>query len=167
MATGRLLPPANEAPLADDGQHTQAWAAHHQSVTDALNAVHDGVIDGSDAPAGQVGEYLAATGSPVTLTSNTTANVATLNLTAGDWDVSGSVSFSAGAGTHTSFGAGLDTIVILNQSTFPTGAITQGIGVPRKRYNVTAATVVHLVAVATFTSGTVTAQGVASARRTR
>ena len=164
-----LRPPAAPPLLGSAQEHTQAWSDYHDQTANALNALvaNVGVTDGSDATAGQVGEYLTASGGPVTLTTNATANVATRNLTAGDWDVSGLVSFSAAAGTHTSFGAGLDTIGILNQSTFPGGAITQGIGVPPKRYNVTAATVVHLVAVATFTSGTVTAQGVVSARRMR
>jgi hypothetical protein len=162
------VPPNNEVPInADTGGHTKAWRDYHQAMSDAVAAATTGVTDGSDATAGAPGEYMTATSGGVSLTNNTNATVATLNLTAGDWDVSGSVSFSAGAGTHTSFGAGLDTIIILNQSSFPTGAITQGIGVPRKRYNVSAATAVHLVAVATFSSGTVTVQGTASARRMR
>jgi hypothetical protein len=111
---------------------------------------------------------MTATSGAVGLTSGTVANVVPLTLTPGDWEVSGLVSFSATAGTsHTSFGAGLDAIGILNQSTFPAGAMTQGIGVPPKRYNVTASTVVNLVANAAFSGGTVTAQGVVNARRTR
>jgi hypothetical protein len=168
-------PPFYDPPIADypsGQQHSQAWTEYHQSVADQVNALtvtrNQGVVDGSDAAAGQVGEYLTASSSGVALASNTQANVATLNLTPGDWDVSGLVSFSASSGSsHTSFGAGLDTIGIYNQGTFPTGPLTQGIGLPPKRYSVSAATAVQLVAIATFGSGTVSAQGAVRARRMR
>lgn len=169
MAVEPIPIPMMDNPVSDTGRFSRPWTQYIDKLNTAVAtaAAGMGVTDGTDAAAGQVGEYLTASGGPVTLTTNATANVATLNLTAGDWDVSGLVSFSAGAGTHTSFGAGLDTIGILNQSTFPAGALTQGIGIPPKRYNASVATVVHLVAVATFSAGTVTAQGVVSARRAR
>ncbi len=59
-----LQPPANTAPIADDGTHSQAWAGFHEDVATLLNQVRatvvakTGVTDGSDATAGQVGEYL-------------------------------------------------------------------------------------------------------------
>ncbi|CAN5462726.1 hypothetical protein BH20VER3_BH20VER3_00940 [soil metagenome] len=49
-----------------------------------------GVTDGSNAAAGKVGEYLSsvvASGSGVSLTSGAVANITSLALTAGDWDV--------------------------------------------------------------------------------
>ena len=170
MAVEPLPIPMMDNPVSDTGRFSRPWTQYIDKLNTAVAtaAAGMGVTDGSDAAAGQVGEYLTASGGPVTLTSNTNNNVATLNLTAGDFDVSGLVSFSAAAGTtHTSFGVGLDTIGILNQSTFPASALTQGIGIPPKRYNVTAPGVVHLVAVATFSGGTVTAQGIVSARRMR
>ena len=54
-----------------------------------------GVTDGNDAAAGQVGEYVTASGSGVGLANGTPANVATLTLAAGDWDVSGNAQFVA------------------------------------------------------------------------
>ncbi|HEY2596070.1 MAG TPA: hypothetical protein VGK33_19430, partial [Chloroflexota bacterium] len=132
------MPPANDPVLGPQGQqHSQAWGAYYQDIADRLNVAGKGVTDGSDATPGNIGEVLTASNSGVALSSNTQANVATLNLTAGDWDVSGLVSFSASSGSsHTSFGAGLDTIGIYNQGTFPTGPLTQGIGLPPKRYSV-------------------------------
>jgi hypothetical protein len=163
----RVDPPLqSQVASGDTGAPSQVWAEYHVSVEDRLNAIGTGVVDGSDAAAGKVGEYMEASGS-IGLTTTVVANVATLNLTPGDWDVWGGVTFSAGAGTHTSFGVGLDGIVVYNQSTFPAGAITQGINTSIKRYNVTVATVVQLEAVSTFSGGTMTVQGVVRARRVR
>jgi hypothetical protein len=167
LSPATLVPPLNSPPVTPSGQHSPAWTDFYQGVANRLAALGTGVRDGSDAAAGQVGEFMTASSGAVTLTNNSVANVVPLTLTPGDWDVSGLVSFSAGAGTHTSFGTGLDTVGILYQGTYPSGAMTQGMGTPPKRYNVTANTVVNLVAIATFTSGTMSVQGVVRARRMR
>ena len=63
-----------------------------------------GDTTGGSAAAGIVGEYVSATvsvGSAVSLSNNVTANVTSMSLSAGDWDVGGLVAFSAGAGTAT------------------------------------------------------------------
>src|SRR5262249_33840938 len=68
------------------------------------NVVTDGgQMQGSriqdDALAGNVGEYVESTittGSPVSLMNNTPANVTNISLTAGDWDVWFSASFTPG-----------------------------------------------------------------------
>jgi hypothetical protein len=168
-------PPFYDAPIVDIAsgqQHSQAWTEYHQAVADQVNALAakvgagTGVTDGSNAPAGQIGEYLTATASGIGLTSNVAANVVSLDLTAGDWDVSGNVAFSAGAGTHTLFAAGIDSLDTQTMGTFPGGAITQGISTSTRRYNGTATVTVWLVALASF-SGTVTASGTIRARRMR
>lgn len=179
----RLQPPANEAPVATDGaQHTQAWAAHHEAVADRLvdvdsqlnalpgqieTAVKVGVVDGSDAVAGNIGEYMTATSGSVSLTNNVLANVVSLVLTAGDWDMSGNVQFTIGTGTHNYFGvgtaSGLDTVI---QATFPTTVLSAGLNTATHRYNVTAATTVWVTAQAGF-AGTVSVVGSIRARRTR
>jgi hypothetical protein len=113
---------------------------------------------------------LLTTSGSAGLTNNTQATVATLTLTAGDWDVSGAVSFmasSAGAGAHNAFGLGLDAIDLLLTATFPAAALTQALQTGPKRYSVTASTAVHLRAQANFTGGTVSATGTARARRVR
>jgi len=164
-----LEPPVHDPPLTDypSGQrHSQAWTEYHQSVSDTLATVHAGVTDGSDAAAGQIGEYMTATGGPVALVSGSVANVASLALTAGDWDVSGNVQFSAGAGTHTYFGAGITAVDTLTAATFPTTALAQAISPATRRVNVTATTTTWLVAEASF-AGTVTVTGTIRARRAR
>ena len=62
-----------------------------------------GTTTNNSAAAGSVGEFQqvnVVVGSAVSLTTNTAANVATLSLTAGDWDVWGNIGFDC-AGTCT------------------------------------------------------------------
>ncbi len=166
----RLVPPAQVSPLDDIGNHSRPWADYHQSVADQLTALpaqmRKGVTDGSDAQAGDIGEYLTASAS-VPLTNNTLANVVSISLTAGDWDVSGNVAFAAGSGPHFFFGAGIDVLDTFTSATFPSAALNMAISTATHRRNVTGATTVWVVAEAGFTGGTVTASGTIRARRAR
>jgi hypothetical protein len=86
-----LSPPANDAPMADDGrQHSPAWRGWFEDITATLNSLRasKGVVDGSSAAAGVVGELLqSVNGVPVAGGAGATVNAAILSLTAGDWDV--------------------------------------------------------------------------------
>lgn len=133
-----------------------------------------GVTDGSNAAAGQVGEYLFASlplASQITLTTTGTAYaVISLSLTAGDWDVSGVVGYSPSGATMTSMVAGLATTVAL--PTAPDySAITAGaansLPTPVDRFSLTATTTVYLIAYAAFTGGPPKAYGQIRARRVR
>jgi hypothetical protein len=93
------------------------------------------------------------------------ANVASLSLTAGDWDVVGNVVFTASSGTHSLFGAGIGGLDTFITATFPSVAINMAITTMTHRYNVTGTTTVWVVAQAGF--GTVSASGTISARRAR
>lgn len=139
-----------------------------------LNAM--GVTDGSNAAAGIIGEYMAATSASTALTTATTATLTSLSLTAGDWDVEGSVYFSANAGTvPTILAAGVSTtaatlpappLYALLQCTMPSGAFNAQT-VPMQRISITVPTTVYLAAQATFTVSTLTAIGNVRARRVR
>ena len=168
---GALQPPFYDPPIADypsGQQHSQAWTEYHQSVSDQLATINAsrGVTDGSDAAAGQTGEYLTATASVALATSMAAANVVSINLTAGDWDVTGNCVFHAGSGGHSFFGCGIGGLDTYTTSTFPTTALDMGINTAMTRQSVTAATTVWLVAQAGFT-GSVTAVGTIRARRVR
>lgn len=59
-----------------------------------------GVTNGSDAPAGQIGEIIAANiTAAVTLTTGVAINIGSIALTAGDWDVQGEIWYAAGSTT--------------------------------------------------------------------
>ena len=167
-------PPFYDAPIVDIAsgqQHSQAWTEYHQAVADQVNALAakvgagTGVTDGSNAPAGQIGEYLTATASGIGLTSNVASNIVSLDLSAGDWDVSGNCQFSA-SGSAVTFEAGIDGLDTRINATFPGGGSTQGLSTAVQRKNGTATVTVWLVALASFSS-TVTASGVIRARRVR
>lgn len=168
------LPPANEAPIGEKGQHSQAWGEFFQKNSDLLNEltkgmrlVGIGITDGSDADPGHIGEVLTASGS-VSLSAFSMATVATLSLTAGDWDVVGQVTFNITGSTASRFGVGFDggftTQMIV---TVPTGSgVWQLSGGPVRR-NVTATTSVALSALCGFSGGAVSADGFVRARRMR
>lgn len=138
-----------------------------------------GTTAADNAPAGTYGEYLEskiASGSAVSLTTATAANITSISLTAGDWDVEGSINFSQGAATATATVGGINT----TSATLPTDGsevnsgvigttitVVDGVTLPRRRVNVSATTTVYLVGRATFSAGTVTGYGVINARRIR
>jgi hypothetical protein len=141
-----------------------------------------GEIDGVAAAAGYVGQSLSSlipSGSAVSLTTATPANVTSILLTAGDWDVSGSVTYvaaTASAAVSSAWESGINT----TSATLPTDgteaffgiaaviattSFNTSLAIPRKIINVSSSTTVYLVAEATFTAGTVTAYGNITARR--
>jgi hypothetical protein len=143
-----------------------------------------GATDGSDALAGNVGEFLAASNTAgVPLTSAVTANVVTLNLTPGDWQVSGVVVFTPNTTGPNAIIGGINTV----SATLPTdvqvlaGACTlsqiwsssmtsnkqQILPLAMCRISVAAATPVYLMAQSSFGGGSVVATGRIIARRMR
>lgn len=140
-----------------------------------------GVVTNSNAPAGQVGEYISATvlvGAAVSLTTNVVANITSISLTAGDWDVSGSVGFAPAGGTTT-----VNVLAAINtvSATLPlssSGAYSlispaQVVGasavlpVASTRLSLAGTTTVFLVAMSGFTGSTSAAYGFIGARRAR
>lgn len=136
-----------------------------------------GTTTNNNANAGSVGEFPTPTNlSAVPLTSAVTANASSVSLTAGDWDVTGVVSYVAGAATvltgiatgisTTSATAGAaGTFAGLNLSF--TAATTQNLSAPVVRISLAATTTVYLIANAGFASGSCTASGFLRARRVR
>lgn len=104
LAPVRPTPPANEAVIGPNGdRHSQAWTQYHKSVSDWISAQNDkGVTDGSEAAAGDIGEFRSAsrlTADSIALGNFTTINVTSLDLAPGDWDVWGNVIFAPAATT--------------------------------------------------------------------
>lgn len=142
-----------------------------------------GVQDGSAAAAGSEGEYiitLVAVGAPVSLTTATPANVASVVLTPGDWNVDGNINFTAASATVANgslWVGGINTTsatiptdgteVQLNPGASTTTSFKDGVTIINKRVSVTTTTTVYLVAEVTFTAGTVGGYGKIAARRVR
>jgi hypothetical protein len=176
-----IQPPFYDQPLTDypsGQQFSQAWTEYHQTLADRVTAlpgaVQTGVVDGSDAAPGMIGEFMTASGS-ATLANGVAANIASLPLTAGDWDVWGYVLFTAAATTHptevqasvsTSSGS-LSQPRTMLAATFNVGS-QQEIGTGgAQRISTAAATTAFLVGFSTFTTAGMTAAGNIIARRMR
>jgi|SRR5215467_11479442 len=142
--------------------------------------VRTGVTDGSNAAAGQVGEYrsaIVASTAPVGILANQWSQVTALTLPAGDWDVDGFVG-NAGtgstAGGMTAFGAAVSpTISPVNPAdntsvhftyTNVTGAV---IPTSLARLSLSATTPVYLCTYIGYTTGSANAYGLIRARRAR
>lgn len=138
-----------------------------------------GVTDASNATAGNVGQTITnaiPSGSATALTTATAKNVTSISLTAGDWDVSGNVNFSAATATVTGTSGGITT----TSATMPTDGTevfsgvqvtllseTDSVTISRKQINVSSTTTVYLVGKSTFSAGSVSAFGSITARRVR
>lgn len=138
------------------------------------------------ASAGNIGEYVSSTvvfGSAISLTTVTAANVTSISLPAGDWDVqvnpvifgnsattilymqtsSNSTSASIDSASKTDvYMAGVTYFGSVNGST--TGFSMLG---PKKRYSLSTTTTVFMVVFANFSTSTLSAFGTISARRVR
>lgn len=118
-------------------------------------------------------QSVIASGSAVALTDSTTANVTSLALPAGIWQVTGTLDFVLGAATSTlrtggasvtsaTLGAQDQSVADVTPLTLVTG--TQTLPAPVCVLTLFAATTVYLVANAAFSAGTVSAYGTLQAR---
>lgn len=125
-------------------------------------------------------DYIPATvvsGSAVALTTNVPANVTSINLPAGEWDVSGTVYFNIASGTTlnvllasiSTASAALDTapghFQIIDFPGTAFGTATYSIPQPATRISVSAPTPVYLVTQATFGTSALSAFGAIRAVR--
>lgn len=142
--------------------------------------LHTGTTTNDNAPAGAVGEVLSTTvafGSAVALTTNTNSNVATVSLTAGDWDCTGVVNFVFGATTsYTKLMIWISTTSAASNLTdagvtFATPAVVPAADMswatPTVRVSIAATTTTYMVARPTFTVSTLAAYGTIRCRRIR
>lgn len=142
----------------------------------------------ADSPtAGDVGEVLSAillVGSAVSLTDLTAANITSISLTAGDWDVWGEIWFNAAGTTSTSSVAGA---INTSSATFPTvpavgtsvaciayatateasASVQQTLPIAPCQINISGTTTIYLNARAGFITSTMSAYGKIMARRRR
>lgn len=136
-----------------------------------------GVTDGSDATAGNVGEYAhseLAAGSALSLSTGTTTNITSLSLQPGDWDIEGNVNFVVNGAAATSVAGGFSS----SSATLPTdgtevysgagAALTNdSVTLPRRRFSLSTSTVIYMVGLPVFTGGSVAGFGSMTARRVR
>ncbi len=135
----------------------------------AVRVASKGVTDGSNAAAGEIGEYLTATSGSVGLATTVWTNIISLPVPPGDWDLWGSIALTASGGannlqggiTNVSGGGGQE--VVLNG---PTVTAFYG-AIPARRVSLTVTTTYYVTALMVFSSGTASAVGGLRARRRR
>ena len=126
-------------------------------------------------PAGFIGENIVSTVIPTTVTLSTSviANVTSINLTAGIWDLTGQVAFNGNV-TGTAFVGSIVTTTAtrgtdgdneVETGTAPTYDANSCVTIPTVRLTLSSTTTVYLTADAAFTAGTCKVGGKISATR--
>lgn len=163
---------------------TRVITATSSAITLLKPTAIAGTTTNDNAAAGYVGQYVessVASGSAVSMTTDTPANITSISLTAGDWDVRGTVGFVAGASTSISnilVGASSTSATLPTPpasgtytgyhvsflGTFTDASYPFGPG----RLSLAATTTIYLVCQTTFSGGTGNAAyGFIGARRVR
>ena len=129
----------------------------------------------------KIGEFITASAATVAVSTGASANITSISLTAGDWDVEGEFATHPAAGTVTSaitvgtsatsatlpaFGASNGTYTAQGNMTATANA-NFILGVPRTRFSLPETTTVYLVANIAFSVSTMTVSGWIAARRVR
>jgi hypothetical protein len=137
-----------------------------------------GTNTNDNAAAGVVGEVVEADvqASPVNLTNNTAADITSISLTAGDWDVEGWVMFIPATGAATQYKAWISTTSATDPGANDAGAYLNvvpvasvanyGVPIGQKRISLNAGATAYLSVKALFPN-TCTGQGHIKARRVR
>lgn len=137
-----------------------------------------GTTTNNNADAGKVGEVISSSvlfASAVSLSNNTAANVTSISLTAGDWDVWGNVFITAsGASTvyevwSSNTSATAPDVSLLNAfvTAAGIGLGDLGMNIPYRRVSLSGTTTVYLSCLVAFSTGACTACGNIFARRAR
>lgn len=138
-----------------------------------------GTATNDSAAAGKIGEYMSSTvltASAVSLTTDTAADVTSLSLTAGDWDVDGLVWQKIAGGASCTYMAVWISTTSATAPTAPAGGIAQAqftmvgnnaIPTGAVRISLAATTTVYLSTLMGFSIGTMAAYGILRARRVR
>jgi|SRR6267154_54242 len=145
-----------------------------------------GTTTNNNADAGKVGEFVSSVilvGSAVALTTNTTANITSVSLTAGDWDIYGEL-WTGGTATAviqkisagiTATSATMPTTPSTSTSNILSGTLSLTVGtdfipifdVSPCRISLSGTTTIYLVANNSFTTEAVNGYGKLCARRVR
>lgn len=135
-----------------------------------------GTAGNDNAQSGSIGEYASNTTTATPMTTAVVANAASVTLTAGDWDVTGTVTYTPAASTTisnllngistTSGTLGPAGTTVSMSPSWTTGTV-ETIAAPTVRVSLSATTTVYLVARASFGVSTMTCDGFIRARRVR
>lgn len=163
-----------------NGTTTKAPSSNAVFDALALKLNKAGTATNDDAAAGAIGEVastVVATGSAVSLATGTAKTVASVSLTAGDWEVTGVIDFKPAATTTATYlqsGISATNNTTGAQDSFtqltaavPAGGPDPAIPTPTIRVSIGSTTTYYLVGKAAFAVDTLGAYGTIRARRVR
>ena len=139
----------------------------------------NGATNGLDAPPGRIGEYQFASAGSSALTSAVAANILSITLAAGDWDVYGLVDYSTPGSvtmsrwaqdistTGSTLSAYPSTVMGFGQTFNSGGSGNCTLPTPMQRISIAVSTTVYLVSYCFFSAGSLNAAGSIKARRAR
>jgi hypothetical protein len=169
---------ANSSVLTTTSGGAPIWSTTLPAALTIPQPIIQGIIDGSAATAGQVGQVMSSitlSGSAVSLSNGVSATIAQLNITAGQWIIWGNIFVNSGGTQNISNYQGW----ISSSSSHPDNAFVSeinqaginapngGIVVPMQPINVTTTTTYFLKGLAAFGSGTAKGSGSLYALRVR
>lgn len=180
---------AASGPVSSIAGNTGAFTLSN-GITNSTNDIRlnigqlPGETTTGNASAGNIGEYITVdvvSGSAVSLTTGTPANIGSMSLTAGDWEVTLAAQFKGGATTTITYTvASISTISATHgtadnaqvqgfwNNMVPFGTITQfSQVVPPIRISLASTTTIYMVASAGFGTSTLSVFGQMKARRAR
>jgi hypothetical protein len=150
------------------------------AITPSQTAGIVGTTTNNNANTGAVGEYVSNSTTGVSLSTGISANITSISLTAGDWDVSAAFVFNpanttvfnllaAGVSTTSANFGGLGTRQKVQYSTSitATAGYSEEISSPTVRVSISSTTTVFAVASAFFSTSTMTCDSLIRARRVR
>lgn len=175
ITTGSINNTPIGATTANTGRFTTVVAT--STITPSSTSGIVGTTTNDSANAGSIGEYITNTTTGTSVTTVTAFNATSVSLTAGDWDVSGVIKWNPAGTTVISqafLGVNTTTATLGGTGTFSgTPFVAEGAGSsyslvsPTVRISIASTTTVFLVGVASFSTSTLTADGVIRARRVR
>lgn len=150
------------------------------SATTIISSAVQGTTTNDNAAAGYIGEVITSSvlsGSSISLSTTIAANITSISLSAGDWDVTGVVAFNPGATTVTTYlSGGISTTsatlgslgsYFANPFAIATTTTDAAEPCPVTRISIAGTTTVYLIAKAAFSTSTLNGYGSIYARRVR
>jgi hypothetical protein len=165
-------------PILNDPTLTNASSTTELKFTNTTLGV-SGTTTNNNAAAGITGEFKSSVvlaASPVALADNIAANVTSISLTAGDWDVWGNIRLNGSTFNMDGAGVWSSTVSAVQPTTEKVNAFDVDVGneleawgssIPYQRISISSTTTVYLSVQCGFSTGTVSASGQIFARRAR
>lgn len=166
---------ANNSVLRTNGSGVPSWSTSLPSGLTLPIPIISGITNGSDAAAGDVGEFITSNvpnaSSVNCVISGNAVDITSISLTAGDWDVWGNIQIQFSGNATTASLIWSSTMSAISPDASNYNAVTPdticGGNVPSTRLNVTSTTPVYLTVQPYFSSGSAFCCGNISARRRR